>query len=93
MRDRIRILGIPIDNVTLAETGKITKKLIETSNKSCKMVFAPNTEFIMKANKDKEFFDILQLSELSTPDSVGIMFGAKRQKKKFKERIPRSSIF
>ena len=93
MRDQIRILGVPIDSITLEESGEITKNLILESNKSCKMIFAPNVEFVMKANKDKEFFDILQLSSLSTPDSVGIMKGAKAQKKKFKERIPGQAYF
>ena len=93
MREQITILGVPIDNITLEESGEITKKLILESHKTCKMIFAPNTEFVMKANKDKEFFDILQQSDLSTPDSVGIMLGAKMQKKKFKQRIPGQAYF
>ena len=60
MREQITILGVPIDNITLEEAGKITKELIINSNKSCKMIFAPNVEFIMKAQKDKDFFDILK---------------------------------
>ena len=34
------------------------------------MVVAPNTEFIMTAWKDKEFFDILNKADFATPDSV-----------------------
>ncbi len=93
MRDLITILGVPIDNITKEEAGQITLDLVRNSNKSCKMIFAPNTEFVMKAQKDKDFFDLLKLSSLSTPDSVGIMWGAKFQGKKFKERIPRTSLF
>ncbi len=93
MRDTIKILGVPIDNVTLDDVAVITKNLIEKSNKTCKMIFAPNVEFIMTAQKDKTFFDILQASELSTPDSIGIMIGAKLQKKKFKQRIPGQAYF
>jgi len=93
LRDQITILGVPIDNITLEEAGEITKRLIKESNKTCKMIFAPNTEFIMKANKDKDFFEILQQSELSTPDSVGVMLGARMQKRKFKERIPGQAYF
>lgn len=70
MRNTISILGVPIDNITKEEAGKITLQLVKNSNKSCKMIFAPNTEFVMKAQKDKEFFDLLKLSSLSTPDSV-----------------------
>ncbi len=93
MRDTITILGIPIDRVSRDEAGEITEELIRESNKTCKMVFAPNVEFIMMAQKDKEFFDLLQESSLSTPDSIGVMIGAKLQKKAFKERIPGQSYF
>ncbi len=93
MRDRTNILGVNIDNVTLEEAGEITKNLVETSNKSCKVVVAPNTEFIMMAQKDKEFMDILNSAELATPDSVGVIMGGKKQKKPFKERIPGQAYF
>lgn len=88
MQERVRILGVDIDNITSEEAGKITKNLIETSNKSCNLIVAPNVEFIMKAQKDKEFFDILKTAKLATPDSVGVIIAGKLQKKPFKERIP-----
>ncbi len=93
MRNTVRILGIDIDNIDIEEAGQITKNLIETSNKSCKIIVAPNTEFIMMAQKDKEFFDILRSAELATPDSVGVMIGGKNQKKPFKQRIPGQAYF
>ena len=93
MREIITILGVPIDCITKQQASQITEKLIQNSNKTCKMIFAPNVEFIMMAQKDKEFFDILKRSSLSTPDSVGIMLGAKMQHRQFKERIPGQSYF
>lgn len=93
MRNTVRILGIDIDNINVEEAGEITKKLINESNKSCKIVVAPNTEFIMMAQKDEEFYRILQNAELSTPDSVGVMIGGKMQKKPFKQRIPGQAYF
>jgi len=93
LRDTIRILGIDIDNISIDEAGEITSNLIKESNKSCKMVFAPNTEFIMMAQRDKEFYDILKKADLATPDSVGVMMGGKKQKKPFKQRIPGQAYF
>ncbi len=93
MRDKTNILGVNIDNITLEEAGEITKNLVETSGKSCKLIVAPNTEFVMMAQKDKEFMDILNSAELATPDSVGIILGGKKQKKPFKERIPGQAYF
>ena len=92
-RETITILGVSIDNVTLEEAGSKTKELIEESNKTCKVVVAPNTEFIMLAQKDKEFFNILKQADFATPDSVGVMLGGKLQKRKFKERIPGQAYF
>jgi len=93
LRNTVRILGVDIDNIDIDEAGKITKELVETSNKTCKIVVAPNTEFIMMAQKDEEFFDVLKSADLATPDSVGIMLGGKFQKKPFKQRIPGQAYF
>ena len=93
MRETVRILGIDIDNIDVEEAGKITKDLIENSNKSCKVIVAPNTEFIMMAQKDEEFYNILRGADLATPDSVGVLIGGKLQKKPFKQRIPGQMYF
>jgi len=93
LRNTVRILGVDIDNIDIDEAGRITKELVETSNKTCKIVVAPNTEFIMMAQKDEEFFDVLKSADLATPDSVGVMLGGKFQKKPFKQRIPGQAYF
>ena len=93
MRDCIRILGVDIDNITIDEAGEITKKLIEESNKSCRIIVAPNVEIIMAAQKDKEFYNTLSKAELATPDSIGVAIGGKLQKKPFKQRIPGQAYF
>ena len=91
--EKMKILGVKVNNITVEEAGEETKKLINESNKSCKMIFAPNTEFIMRAQKDKEFFDILNESSLSTPDSVGVELAAKKMNTPLKERIPGQKYF
>lgn len=93
MRECVRILGVDIDNIDIDEAGEITKKLVETSNKSCKMIVAPNVEFIMNAQKDEEFSKILKKADFATPDSIGVMIGGKLQKKPFKQRIPGQAYF
>ena len=89
-RDIIRILGVNIDNINKEEMGNRIKELVNKSNKTCKMVVSPNTEFIMTAWDDKEFNEILNKADLSTPDSIGVSIGGKLQKKIFKARIPRA---
>ena len=92
-RELIKILGVNIDNVTKEEMGNRIKELVEVSNKTCKIVVSPNTEFIMTAWKDKEFCEILSKADLSTPDSVGVSIGGKLQGKPFKARIPGQEVF
>lgn len=91
MEDKVRIFGVDIDNLTLDEIADKTKRLVEESNKSCTLIVAPNVEFIMKAQKDKKFFDILKSAKLATPDSIGVTIAGKKQGKPFKERIPGQS--
>ena len=93
MRETIEILGVKVDNVTLEEAAERTKNLIEKSNKSCELIVAPNVEFIMKAQKDKAFFDILNSAKLATPDSVGVEIASKLQKNPLKQRIPGQAYF
>ena len=93
MRNKVRILGIDVDNIDVDEAGQITKELIENSNKTCKVIVAPNTEFIKMAQKDEEFYNILREADLATPDSVGVMIGSKLQKKPLKQRIPGQMYF
>ena len=93
MRDCIRILGVDIDNINIEEAGEKTKELVEKSNKTCKMIVAPNVEFIMTAQKDEEFFNILKKADFATPHSIGVMIGGKLQKKPFKQRIPGQAYF
>lgn len=93
LRDIIQILGVPIDAITVEQAGTITMELIQKSNQSCKLIIAPNTEIIMYAQKDREYANILKQAELATPDSVGVMLGAKWQNKQFPERIPGQAYF
>ena len=93
MRNTIKILGVKIDNITLDEAGQITKRLINESNKTCKMVFAPNVEIVMAAQKNKEFCEILNKSSLSTPDSVRTIDRSKDAEQTIKRKNSRTSIF
>lgn len=93
MRDTNRIFGVDIDNITEKEAQEITKNLINQSNKTCTFIASPNVEFVMQAQKDKEFYELLKKAKLATPDSVGIIWAGKKLKKPFKIRIPGQRYF
>ena len=93
MRDTNRIFGVDIDNITEEEAQEITNNLIKQSDKTCTFIASPNVEFVMQAQKDREFYELLKKAKLSTPDSVGIIWAGKKLKKPFKKRIPGQRYF
>ena len=93
MRDTNRVFGVDIDNITEEDAQQITKNLIQASHKSCTFIASPNVEFVMRAQKDKEFFEVLKKAKLATPDSIGIIWAGKKIKKPFKKRIPGQRYF
>ncbi len=67
MEDSIKVLGIRVDRITLDQSVKKILDWLKGSAK--KTVFTPNVEFIMAAQKDKQFYTILNNSNLNVPDS------------------------
>lgn len=66
------IFDIPIDDVSDTE---LDVQLIDWVNgNNQKFITTPNPEFILLASKDEEFRKILQSSDLSLPDGVGLRF-------------------
>lgn len=70
---RHHLFNISIDNLSSAELDQL---LIEWLNGNAqKFITTPNPEFVLLARRDEEFKKILQSSDLSLPDGVGLRFG------------------
>jgi N-acetylglucosaminyldiphosphoundecaprenol N-acetyl-beta-D-mannosaminyltransferase len=81
----MEILGVKIDNLGKKEIfEKIESFLV--GNKLCQIATI-NPEFILKAQKDEEFKDILNSCDLNVADGVGIWFASLRFVKYLKARI------
>ena len=80
------ILGVGVTNDTL---DNILKYIIENLQKSRNKfyVVTPNAELLVIANKNKSYKEILNQAEIASPDSVGLMIGARLEGKTLKERI------
>lgn len=72
---KINILGVKIDNVTMEEALKKVEEMLDDGKKH--QVATTNPEFVMQAQKDGEFRQILNKADLSIPDGVGILVAAK----------------
>lgn len=83
----LQILGVGINSASKREVLNFLKEKIKR-NKSFYIV-TPNPAFIVKAQKDKKFGEILNQSDLSIPDGIGLVFAAKflRLKPSTKTRI------
>jgi N-acetylglucosaminyldiphosphoundecaprenol N-acetyl-beta-D-mannosaminyltransferase len=86
----INILSIPVHDVTMTETLDWIDRFIQ--EKSPHQICTVNPEFIMAAQKDAEFMQILNQSALNIPDGVGVLWAAKRLGQPVLERVGGSDL-
>jgi N-acetylglucosaminyldiphosphoundecaprenol N-acetyl-beta-D-mannosaminyltransferase len=84
-RDRIRILGIDIDNVSMDEAAKKVEELLKKRDHN--LIATPNPEMIMAAQKDIDLRNIINNAALAPSDGIGLMIAARILGRKFKERV------
>ncbi len=74
MQEKIKILKVKFDSVTLSEA---TKKALDLGNdKKQHYIATPNPEILLEAAKNNKFKKILNKSSLNTPDGIGIIWAA-----------------
>jgi len=80
------ILGVDITDANQKEVLEyIIKDLENFKNKL--FIATPNPEFLVLANKNVDFKNVLNKADLASPDGVGIMIAAKFVGKSLKERF------
>ncbi len=82
---KYEILGVKIDDYTLEECGREIKNSLVSGKQH--FIATPNPEFIVLAQKDKEFFNILNSAKMSLPDGIGMLFANIYLHKKIIHRI------
>ncbi len=82
---KVDILGVKIVPLTMEQT---VKKIIGFLNEQKNhLIFTPNPEVIMAADKDKAFRNILNEADLVIPDGIGVILASKILKKEIPERV------
>lgn len=81
---RVKILGVPFDNLTMDQAVEKAGQLFDGG---VHYICTPNPEFVMQAQQDKEFMEILQKSDINLPDGIGVVIGSKIIKQPLKERV------
>jgi N-acetylglucosaminyldiphosphoundecaprenol N-acetyl-beta-D-mannosaminyltransferase len=72
-----RILGVRVDCVDMASAMKTIERFAGEGGPH--LVATVNPEFVMRAQRDKEFGRVLDSAELCLPDGVGVVWAARRQ--------------
>jgi N-acetylglucosaminyldiphosphoundecaprenol N-acetyl-beta-D-mannosaminyltransferase len=83
--DRLSIMGVRINNISMNEALKLAGEKIENDEKF--IVYTPNTEIIMMCQKDEEFLNLINKSDINVPDGVGLIYAGKIKKHPLKEKV------
>src|SRR5512140_835462 len=86
----IPILDVPIHDVTTEETLTLIDQFVRDGVPQ--QICTVNPEFIMLAQKDAEFKQILDRSALNLPDGIGVLWAAKRLGHPLRERVAGSDL-
>ncbi len=85
MNERVEILGVKVDAVTMTQAVERVERLIDARRPS--IVATANAEMLMRATHDAELKEILNAAELVVPDGAGTVWAAHHLGKKMPERV------
>ena len=85
MREKVHVLGVPFDTVTLQQATEIAKGFLKEQKQH--IICTPNPEIVMEAQKDEELMNIVKAADLVVPDGIGIVWASKYSEKKLTERV------
>lgn len=83
-QERIKILGIGIDPITLGGTERIISRYLRS--KKANLILTPNPEILLRAESDRELKNILKEADLVLPDGRGLLWAASFEAMKVKAK-------
>ena len=86
----INILGMRVDDVICDEAIALVASYI--SGGTPRQIATINVEFIMAAQEDAAFRDVLDNAALNLPDSIGVLWAARRLGRPLRERVAGSDL-
>lgn len=85
MSERVKILGVQVDAVTMAQAVERVAELIDNGKPS--LVATANAEMLLRATHDAELKSILNAAKLVVPDGAGTVWAARHLGKEMPERV------
>ncbi|RJR25527.1 WecB/TagA/CpsF family glycosyltransferase [Candidatus Microgenomates bacterium] len=90
-RNIANILGVPINSTQLPSLLDQIEGLIEEKPgfeaKPPLIIFTPNPEFLVEAQKNLKFKEILKVADINIPDGFGLVLFSRVFRKEVKERV------
>ncbi|WP_313165710.1 WecB/TagA/CpsF family glycosyltransferase [Sedimentibacter sp.] len=83
--DKLSIMGVRIDNMSMNETMDVIKDKIK--NEEQYIIYTPNTEIVMMCHKDEEFMELINKSDINVPDGIGLIYASKIKNHPLKEKV------
>ena len=85
VRLKKEVLGVNFDDLTREEAAQAGAALL--AEDKFHYVVTPNPEFILAAEKDREFLQVLNGADLALADGIGVVYSAKIQGTPLKGRV------
>jgi N-acetylglucosaminyldiphosphoundecaprenol N-acetyl-beta-D-mannosaminyltransferase len=85
MAQSVDILGVPVHDVTYAEACAAAEQLIRQGG--AYQFATVNPEFIMAAQRDADFMQVLHGTALNVPDGAGVLWAARRKGVRLRQRV------
>lgn len=82
---RIRVLGVPIDCVSMTDCIDRIQEFIASGRPH--LIVTADASGIVQAQSDPDLMAVYQSADLVTPDSSGVLWAAKRQRHVLLERV------
>jgi N-acetylglucosaminyldiphosphoundecaprenol N-acetyl-beta-D-mannosaminyltransferase len=86
----VNILDVPVHAVTMAETLAWIEAAVAA--RQPRQICTANPEFVMLAQRDPGFCQVLQQADLVLPDGVGLLWAARRLGARLPERVAGSDL-
>lgn len=82
---KLSIMNVRIDNKSMDEVmDEVKRKIL---NKEQYIIYTPNTEIVMMCQSDEEFLNLMNKSDINTPDGIGLIYASKLKSHPLKEKV------
>jgi len=89
-RNRLHILGVPVDGVTSDQTLDVISQLVR--ERVPQQLVTVNPEFVMAAQGNLAFKRVLSEAALALPDGIGMVWASRVHGRPLPERVPGADL-